>query len=167
MGTIIGAFETREMAASAADELIAAGFRPEQISVLGRHGEITNVTPENETMNRTVTGAGIGAAIGGFGSLLLGAAALAIPGVGPLVAIGPLSGALSAAIGGGFVGGIIGFLTGEGVPEHEASRYAERIHAGAYLVAVHPDSGEESRAKTLLAIAGAEAPIRDEIATTP
>ena len=167
MGTIIGAFETREMAAGAADELLAAGFRPEQISVLGRHGEITDVTPENESMNRTATGAGIGAAIGGFGSLLLGAAALAIPGVGPLVAIGPLSGALSAAIGGGFIGGVIGFLTGQGVPENEASRYAERVHAGAYLVAVHADAGEDSRARTLLALAGAEGPIREGTTTTP
>jgi hypothetical protein len=158
METVLGAFETRRMAELAVDDLLAAGFDAGDLSVLGRHGELTEVTPEHETADKTMTGAGIGAAVGGFGSIALGLAAAAIPGIGPVVALGPFSAALSAALGGGFVGGLIGFFAAHGVPEHDAARYAERVRAGAYVVAVHTDEG--LRAETVLALSGAEAPIR-------
>lgn len=164
MATVIGAFETREGAARAVDDLIAAGIEPDEVSVLGRHGEVADVTPENETARDVATGAGIGAAIGGLGSILVGVAALAIPGVGPVIALGPFAGALTTAIGGGLIGGMIGFLKAHGVPEGEASFYAERVKAGAYLVAVHAGSGEEARARATLVASGAEGPIREQAA---
>jgi hypothetical protein len=141
-----------------------AGLHPQRAlpstkaTVLGRHGELTDVTPEHETADKTMTGAGIGAAVGGFGSLALGLVAAAIPGIGPVVALGPFSVALSAALGGGFVGGLIGFFAAHGVPEQDAARYAERVKAGAYVVAVHTEDG--LRAESVLARSGAEAPIR-------
>ena len=162
MTTVLGAFETRESAARAVDELIAARFEPDEISVLGPEGELASVTPEGETARRTATGAGIGAAIGGLGSILIGMAALAIPGVGPIVVLGPLAGTLTAAIGGGLIGGMIGFLTSQGVPESEASFYAERVKAGAFVVAVRTDPEDESRARRVLMNSGAEGPIREQ-----
>jgi hypothetical protein len=158
METVLGAFETRRMAEQAVDELLAAGFDAGDLSVLGRHGELADVTPEHETAERTMAGAGIGAAVGGFGSIALVLAAVAIPGIGLVMALGPFSVALSAALGGGFVGGLIGFLSAHGVPEPDAARYAERVRAGAYVVAVHTD--EALRAESVLALSGAEAPIR-------
>jgi hypothetical protein len=161
MSTILGAFETRDGATRAVDSLIAEGFEPDDISVLGPRGELATVTPENETARNVATGAGIGAAIGGLGSILIGAAALAIPGVGPIIAIGALAAPLTAAIGGGLIGGLIGFLTSRGVPEEEASYYAERVKAGAFVVAVEVDPAEESRARRVLMNSGAEGPIRE------
>jgi hypothetical protein len=139
---------------------MAAGFRPDQLSVLGRHGQLADLTPEGETATRVVTGAGIGAVVGGLGSLLLGAAALAIPGIGPVLALGSWASAFSLAVGGGLVGGLIGFLSAQGVPPEEAERYAERVRAGAYLVAVQLDPGEAAKAESALANAGAEGPIQ-------
>jgi hypothetical protein len=160
VATVVGAFETRAMAERAVNDLMAAGFRADQLSVLGRHGEVADLTPEAETATRTATGAGIGAAVGGLGSLLLGVGALAIPGIGPVLAVGAWGSALSLALGGGLVGGLIGFLSAQGIPPEQAELYAERVQAGAYLVAVHPDAGEEAKAESVLANAGAEGPIR-------
>jgi hypothetical protein len=72
-------------------------------------------------VDKTVAGAGIGAAIGGFGSITLGLVVAAIPGIGPVVALDPLSVALTAAVGGGFVGGLVGFFAAHGVPDHDAA----------------------------------------------
>jgi hypothetical protein len=155
METVLGAFETRRMAEQAVDALLAAGFGAGQVSVLGRHGEAMDPTSEHETMEKT---AAIGAAVGGFGSVAVGLVAAAVPGIGPVVALGPFSTALSAALGRGFVGGLIGFFAAHGVPEPDAARYAEWVRAGTYVVAVHTDDG--LRAESVLALSGAQAPIR-------
>jgi len=160
MAMVIGAFETRGMAEQAVDQLLGGGFAADQVSVMGRHGEIATLTPENETASSVATGAGIGAAIGGFGALLLGAGLLAVPGIGPVLALGPLAAAFSTAMAGGLAGGLIGFFTAQGIPHAEAERYAERVRAGAFLVTVHTDPSCEAQADTILAGAGAEAPIR-------
>ncbi len=164
MSTLIGAFETRQMAAHAVDALLAAGFPPDQVSVLGRHGELSDVTPENETATRVATGASMGAVAG---AVLMGVVALAVPGVGPLLAVGAWGALLPAALAGGLAGGLIGFLRAQGVPEDAAAHYAERVHAGAYLVAVHVEQGTEVQAENVLAEAGAEGPIRRGAARTP
>ncbi|TAK24394.1 MAG: DUF3341 domain-containing protein [Chloroflexota bacterium] len=158
METVLGAFETRRMAERGVDDLLAGGFSTGGISVLGRHGEVIDLTPEHETMEKTAAGAGIGAALGGFGAFAIGIVAATIPGIGPVVALGPFSIALSAALSGGFVGGLVGFFAAHGVPEHDAERYAERVRVGAYVVAVHTTDG--LRAQSILALSGAEAPIR-------
>jgi hypothetical protein len=153
MYVLVGAFETREAAGAAVDALLAGGFPPDQVSVLGKHGETATLTPENETATHVVYGAGIGAAAG---LALSGIVALAVPGVGPLLALGTWSTLLM----GGVVGGLVGFLTTQGIPKDLAEQYAERVRAGAYLVAVHPTGGREIEAEQILKEAGAEGPIR-------
>jgi hypothetical protein len=156
--TVLGAFPTRELAEDAIDALVAAGFHPDRLSALGRHGESTEVADRPEADEAPATGAGIRAALGGFGAIALDLVAATIPGVGPVVAVGPFSQALAAALGQGFGGGLVGFLTAHGASERDAARYAERVRAGAYVVAVHTDDG--ARAEAILARSGAEAPIR-------
>jgi hypothetical protein len=156
--TVLGAFATRELAERAIDALVAAGFHPDRLSALGRHGGSTDPARRPAADEAPATGAGIGAALGGFGAIALDLVAATIPGVGPVVAVGPFSEALSAALGGGFVGGLVGFLTAHGASERDAARYAERLSSGAYVVAVHTDDG--ARAEAILARSGAEAPIR-------
>src|SRR5947207_11774476 len=85
------------------------------------------------------TGAGVGAVVGGLGGLLLGLGALAIPGIGPIIAAGPLVAALGGAAAGAAVGGLIGALTKMGVPEEEAHIYAEGVRRGGTLVTVTAD----------------------------
>jgi hypothetical protein len=103
------------------------------------------------------TGVGIGGAVGGTLGLLAGIGALAIPGVGPLIAAGPIMGALAGLGVGGTVGGVVGALIGLGIPEYEAKRYEGRVKDGGVLLSVHCDSSQEvSRAKDLLKATGAE-----------
>jgi hypothetical protein len=88
---------------------------------------------------------------------LQGIGALAIPGVGPLIAAGPIMGALAGLGVGGAVGGLIGALVGMGIPEYEAKRYEGRIKEGGVLLSVHCDTSDElTRAKDLLKETGAE-----------
>jgi len=95
--------------------------------------------------------------VGGTLGLLAGIGALAIPGVGPLIAAGPIMGALAGLGVGGAVGGIIGALVGMGIPEYEAKRYEGRVKEGGVLLSVHCDTSDEiSRAKDLLKATGAE-----------
>lgn len=95
--------------------------------------------------------------LGGTLGLLVGIGALAIPGVGPLIAAGPLLAALSGAAAGATVGGITGALIGLGIPEIEAKRYENRIAEGNILISIVAMNGEDvSRAKDILTTGGAE-----------
>ena len=105
----------------------------------------------------TTTGASVGGTLGGTLGLLAGIGAIAIPGVGPLIAAGPIMATLAGVGVGGAVGGMVGALVGMGIPEYEAKRYEGRVKEGGILVSVHCDSSEEvSRAKDLLKRAGGE-----------
>jgi tetrahydromethanopterin S-methyltransferase subunit C len=98
-------------------------------------------------------GLGTGAVIG----LLAGIGALAIPGVGPLIAAGPIMGALSGAAVGAATGGLAGALIGLGIPEYEAKRYEGKIKGGSALISVHTDSSDErDKAKKIFEQAHAE-----------
>jgi uncharacterized membrane protein len=88
------------------------------------------------------TGAVTGGAVGGTVGLLAGIGALAIPGLGPFIAAGPIMAALSGAAAGATAGGVVGALVGLGIPEYEAKAYEKRIKKGGYLVAVHIDNGK-------------------------
>jgi hypothetical protein len=104
-----------------------------------------------------VTGVSTGAILGGALGWLAGIGALAIPGVGPFVAAGPIAAALSGAAVGGAVGGIAGSLVGMGIPEFEAKRYEGKVKQGGVLLSVHTDSSEQvKRAKKIFEEAGAE-----------
>src|SRR5262249_5174118 len=140
--------------------LRAAGFSKNDISVLfpqsaGTHDfahEKHTKAPEGVT-----AGAGTGVVLGGALGWLTGIGALAIPGLGPFIAAGPIMAALAGAGVGGTVGGIVGALVGMGIPEYEAKRYEGRIKSGGILLSVHCDDSEwTKKAKKILEDTGAE-----------
>ena len=153
-------FPSRSAAESAVDQLTSAGFSHQDVSVLmsDQQGSKDFATEKNtKTPEGTATGVGIGGSVGGTLGLLAGIGALAIPGVGPLIAAGPIMGALAGLGVGGAVGGLVGALVGMGIPEYEAKRYQGRVSDGGILVSVHCDSSEEvSRAKEILKAAGGD-----------
>jgi hypothetical protein len=158
--SVFGIYASREMAENAVDRMLAAGFRNEDISVLLQDNvgskdfahEKHSKAPEG-----TATGVVAGGIIGGTIGLLAGVGVLAIPGLGPLIAAGPIIAALSGIGSGGMLGGVIGALVGLGIPEYEAKRYEGRIKAGGILLSVHCDNAEwVSKAKQLLKESGAE-----------
>jgi hypothetical protein len=145
---------------SALDELKSAGFRNEDISVLFPENlgskELATVKATKAPEGATV-GASSGAVIGGALGWLTGIGALAIPGVGPLIAAGPIVAALAGVGAGGALGGIAGGLAGLGAPEYEAKRYEGRVLKGGILLSVHCDNSEwTKRAKRILESTGAQ-----------
>jgi hypothetical protein len=157
---VFGIYRDRLHVEKGVDALVADGFRTEDISVLlpenigtkdFAHEKHTKA-PEGAT-----AGAGTGAVVGGTLGLLAGIGALAIPGLGPFIAAGPIMGALAGAGTGGVVGGIIGALVGMGIPEYEAKRYEGMIKQGRVLLSVHCDSSDwVKRAKNTLERTGAD-----------
>jgi hypothetical protein len=151
-------FPTRSAAEAAVDRLTAAGFAHQDVSVLmADRGSSKDFATEKNTKapEGTATGVGIGGTVGGTLGLLAGIGALAIPGVGPLIAAGPIMGALAGLGVGGAVGGLVGALVGMGIPEYEAKRYEGHVKEGGILVSVHCESSVEvSRAKEILEAAG-------------
>ncbi|TAK60588.1 hypothetical protein [Methylobacter sp.] len=149
-----------EQAEHIVDQLKKAGFSNNDISVLFpdkstskdfAHEKHTKA-PEGATIGGT-TGLGVGAVLG----WLAGIGSLAIPGVGPFIAAGPIMGALSGAAVGAAAGSLTGALVGLGIPEYEAKRYEGKIRGGNVLISVHTESSEElSKAEDILERAHAE-----------
>jgi len=157
---VFGIYSSRDGVERAADVLARSGFPVTDISVLLPESlgsrelgtEKATKAPEGAT-----AGAGTGAILGGTLGLLAGIGALAIPGVGPLIAAGPIMAALAGLGVGGAVGGFAGALIGMGIPEYEAKRYEGRLQKGGILLSVHCDTSEEiDRAKEILERTGAE-----------
>jgi len=157
---VFGIYDTRVQAEGSVDRLMAADFSNDDISVLLPENQSSkDFAHEKNTKAPEGTTAGVtaGGAIGGTLGLLAGIGALAIPGVGPLIAAGPIMSALAGLGVGGAVGGLIGALVGMGIPEYEAKRYEGRIKEGGVLLSVHCDTSEEiTRAKDLLRHTGAQ-----------
>jgi hypothetical protein len=157
---VFGIFPSRALAEEAVGHLVAAGFRSEDISVLLQDNVGTkDFAHEKHTKapEGTTTGVVAGGVIGGAIGLLAGIGVLAIPGLGPLIAAGPVIAALTGIGSGGLVGGLIGALVGMGIPEYEAKRYEGRIREGGILLSVHCDNGDWSRkAKDILRNSGGE-----------
>jgi hypothetical protein len=155
-----GIYSLEASAQTAVDELIAGGFSNDDVSVLMSdiQGSRDFAAEKNtKAPEGTAAGAGLGGVVGGTIGLLAGIGALAIPGVGPLIAAGPIMGALAGLGVGGTVGGLVGALVGVGIPEYEAKRYEGRVKEGGILVSVHCDSSEEiSKAKRILKATGAD-----------
>ena len=157
---VYGIYPSRTMAEDAVDRLLASGFRNEDISVLLQDNAGTKDfahKKDTKAPEGTTTGVVTGGVIGGTLGLLAGIGALAIPGVGPLIAAGPIMGALAGIGSGGVVGGMIGALVGMGIPEYEAKRFEGRIKSGGILLSVHCDNSDwVGKAKDLLKQTGAE-----------
>src|SRR5688572_512075 len=143
-----------------ANRLRTSGFSAGDISIItpDRAGardlghQDSTKAPEGAT-----AGGGTGAILGGALGWLAGIGALAIPGVGPLIAAGPILGALTGAAVGGTVGGLTGALVGMGIPEYEAKRYEGKVKGGNALISVHSEnSAETDRAKTIFEAAGGQ-----------
>jgi len=142
MKTVVGTYDDIQTAYAVANDLVSAGYSRNDISVIANDREsayspYVNTNVDTKVVNNSDdvgTGAGIGAAIGGIGGLLVGLGALAIPGIGPVVAAGPLLAALTGAGVGAVAGGIVGALVDLGIPDEEANLYAEGLHRGDILV---------------------------------
>jgi uncharacterized protein YcfJ len=145
---------------SIVSQLQGAGFSSNNVSVLfpNRTGTKDFAHEHNtKAPEGAVAGAGAGGVVGGTLGLVLGFGALAIPGLGPFIAAGPLLAALSGAAAGATVGGITGALVGMGIPEIEAKRYEGKVKGGNILISVHTDtSDEQKRVTTIFETARAE-----------
>ena len=157
---VYGIYQSVSQAERAVDDLRLAGFSNDDISVLLPDMQSSkNFAHEKNTKAPEGTAAGVtaGGAIGGTLGLLAGIGALAIPGVGPLIAAGPIMGALAGLGVGGAVGGLVGALVGMGIPEYEAKRFEGRIKDGGILLSVHCDTSEQiTKAKEMLKHTGAQ-----------
>ena len=157
---VFGIYATQEGVEAAVTELKNAGFRSTDISVLLPRNLGTKdlaTTKATKAPEGVAAGASSGALIGGTLGWLVGIGALAIPGIGPLLAAGPIVAALAGVGAGGALGGITGALIGMGIPEYEAKRYEGRVRKGSILLSVHCDDAQWTRrAKSILDLTGAE-----------
>jgi hypothetical protein len=157
---VFGIYKGRVQAERAVDRVLAAGFSQNDISVLLPDAQSSKEFAHEKNTKApegAATGVTTGGVVGGTLGLLAGIGALAIPGVGPLIAAGPIVASLAGLGVGGAVGGLIGALVGMGIPEYEAKRYEGRVKDGGVLLSVHCDTSDDiSRAKDLLKQTGAE-----------
>ena len=157
---MFGIYPSIEHAERGVDALIRDRFSNDDISVLAPDlrgtrdfaNEKNTKAPEGAT-----TGAATGGLLGGTLGLLVGLGALAIPGLGPFIAAGPIMATLAGVGAGGAVGGLVGALIGMGLPEYEAKRYEGRVKDGGVLLSVHCSTSEAiTRAKRILEQTGAQ-----------
>jgi hypothetical protein len=157
---VFGIYPTATNAEMAVDRLVASDFSDQDVSVLMADAytskefahEKNTKAPEGTTVGVTT-----GGVVGGTLGLLAGIGALAIPGIGPLIAAGPIMAALAGLGVGGALGGVVGALVGMGIPEYEAVRYEGRVKNGGVLLSVHCSTSQEvDRAKEVLKATGAE-----------
>lgn len=158
--TVIAMVDSRASADAAVEALKSAGFSPGDVSALFPNEAPVHRDFETEEETKAPEGAAVGAAggsvVGGTLGVLAGIGALAIPGLGPFLAAGPLLAALSGIAAGAAVGSVAGALVGFGIPEHAAKHYEGKIRGGNILLAVHVENGEEQRlAEAALKRAGA------------
>ncbi len=158
--SVFGILKSKIEVENAVELLKNAGFRPLDISVLmPEMGDTQRFAHQKET--KAPEGATIGAATGAIAGSglgwLVGIGALAIPGVGPFIAAGPIVAAIAGAGAGGALGGVTGALIGLGIPEYVAKRYEGFVKDGGLLLSVHTDDSQwQEKAKDILEIAGAE-----------
>ena len=144
--TVVGLFRDPIEAQVAVRDLKDAGFAEDHVSVVAREESANQIAAEHEPTEGTAKGA----ALGGVAGALLGVAAMAIPGIGPVLAIGPLAAALTGAGVGAATGGMLGALADMGVPEREAQHLADAIRQGGTLVVVHASEKTCDAARTIL-----------------
>ena len=157
---VFGIYSSVSQAERAVDHLIGQGFANGAVSVLLPDTQSTRDFAHHKDTKApegTTTGAAAGGILGGTLGVLAGIGTLAIPGLGPFIAAGPIMAGLAGLGVGGAVGGLIGALVGMGIPEYEAKRYEGRVKNGGILLSVHCDTSEQiDRAKKVLETTGAE-----------
>lgn len=157
--TVIGVMKDGRQAEQAVNNLKAEGFKEDEISIVakeqGQDGEGYMEGQGNQdysySQQNLSDGTATGGAIGGIAGLLMGAGALLLPGIGPIVAAGPLSAALTGVVTGGIAGGLIDF----GIPEERGKHYEEKVRQGDILVAVKTDDQRVDQAVSILRKNGA------------
>jgi hypothetical protein len=143
--TVIGVFESRQQAETAVNQLYQQGFTHEEISIMAKksegdgHHSVANDSYRDDTI---VDGAATGGTIGGFGGLLAAVGALAIPGFGPIIALGPIAAIISGTVAGGVAGGLIDY----GIPAERSKVYETHIHEGKVLAIVRSESANVIKA---------------------
>ena len=156
---VFGIYATPSTAENGVDHLLTLGFVNSAISVLMPDDDTTRAFAHQKSTKApegTTAGVATGGVIGGTLGLLAGIGMLAIPGIGPLVAAGPIVAALAGLGAGGAVGGIVGALVGMGMPEYEAKRYEGAVKDGGTLLSVHCDTSDQiAQAKQALRDTGA------------
>jgi len=157
--TVVGSFDSISEAASAARDLRAAGFMDNDVSVIANNQQRSadpgvEVT-EPDKVSGTATGIVAGGALGGAAGLAVSLMGLAIPGIGPILAAGPIAAALAGAGAGAVAGGLIGGLTDAGVSETHAEYYAEAVRRGGALVTVRADEARADEAEAIIRRHGA------------
>lgn len=143
MSRVVGSYGTEMEAVEVIKDLQRQGYRDEDISVLSKDKrDVEHITEETGTQagEGAAAGAATGGALGGLGGILAGLGALAIPGIGPIVAAGPIA----AGLAGAGVGGIAGALVGLGVPEEEAKSYEAQFKEGRILILLEDDKTNQS-----------------------
>jgi Alternative complex III, ActD subunit len=157
---VFGIYRDTVALGSGLERLKTAGFRSTDVSVLMPENIGTKDfvhKKDTKAPEGATTGGVSGGVLGGVIGWLVGVGALAIPGLGPFIAAGPIMAALAGAGAGGAVGGLLGGLIGAGIPEYEAKRYEGRVKSGGILLSVHCDNSEwVKRGKTILEESGAE-----------
>jgi len=150
--TVIGTYSSLETAVAVVNDLVNAGFHRNSISIVANDPDekYAGYVDHDTAADGAAAGAGMGAVIGGIGGLLLGLGALAIPGIGPVIAAGPLAATLAGAGVGAVTGGIIGALVDMGVPKESAEAYAESVHRGNTLVVAQVEDNRANEATRIM-----------------
>lgn len=145
---VIGLFASMSNAEQAVNQLRSSGFSTEEINIVSKKDN--NVSSDNQD-DSIMDGAMTGGALGTLGGLMLSAGALAIPGVGPIVAAGPLASAISGAVSGGIAGGLIDW----GIPAEASNSYSSEVSAGSTLAVIKTDAAKVNQAVQILTASGA------------
>ncbi len=139
MSTVVGLFDDRSQAEKAVEEIKHSGISENEISIVGKEDRLRAGNDDNDmTGAKMSTGATTGGTIGGLAGLLAGAGALAIPGVGPILAVGPIAAGLTGVAAGGLVGGLVDF----GIPKERGEHYENELKKGSILAAVKTDGNK-------------------------
>lgn len=146
--TVIGVFVTRSDAETAVQTLRSQGFTNEEINIVSKHQKNNNVSYDDDITDGALTGS----TIGGIGGLLIGAGAMVVPGVGPLLAAGPISAAIGGALAGGLAGGLIDW----GIPSEASHRYAKEVEQDKILAIIRTDDNRVNEAAKILRQYGAK-----------
>jgi len=149
--TVIGVFNSRSDAEAAVSDLRAQGFTQEEINIVSKDRS-KQAANDQEYDDDITDGALTGGTLGGIGGLLLGAGAMVIPGVGPILAAGPISAALGGALAGGLAGGLIDW----GIPSEVSHRYAEKVAQNRILAVIRTNEDKVNSAAQILRQHGAQ-----------